>query len=54
MFWRWKGPNEIFKYLGIPFAANPSTKVMWEWVFDKIQKKHVKWKTRYLSLVGRV
>lgn len=40
--------------LAIPFVVNPSTKAMWEWVFDKIQKKHVKWKIHNLSLEGRV
>lgn len=27
--WKWQGPNDIVRYLGIPFALNPSTKEMW-------------------------
>lgn len=34
----WDGPHCINRYLGIPFALNPSTKDMWEWLFAEIEK----------------
>lgn len=36
---QWGGPNNIVKYLGIPFAVDPSIKDMWIWVKSKITKK---------------
>lgn len=35
---QWGGPTTITKYLGIPFAVDPSIKDMWLWVKTKITK----------------
>lgn len=37
--WIWNGPINIVRYLGIPFAVEPSDKDMWKWVYTKIEKK---------------
>ncbi|GLJ50294.1 hypothetical protein SUGI_1071460 [Cryptomeria japonica] len=52
--WGWAGPTKINRYLGIPFAISPSTKYLWEWIFKKVEKKHMKWKTHLFSLARRV
>ena len=38
---QWNGPNTIVGYLGISFAVEPS-KDMWLWIYDKIERKHLK------------
>ncbi|XP_057851145.2 uncharacterized protein LOC131061466 [Cryptomeria japonica] len=50
----WGGPNQIVRYLGIPFSVKPSLKDMWLWIKDKIFRKLNKWNHRLLSLAGRV
>ena len=40
--WQWFGPNQIVRYLGIPFLVEPNLNTMWDWVFGKINKKHLK------------
>lgn len=49
----WGGPNQIVRYLGIPFSVSPNLKEMWEWVKNKIDKKLAKWNRNFLSLAGR-
>ncbi|XP_059074828.1 uncharacterized protein LOC131874899 [Cryptomeria japonica] len=51
---QWGGPTTITKYLGIPFAVDPSIKDMWLWVKTKITKKLNSWFNRFLSLAGRL
>ncbi|XP_059072101.1 uncharacterized protein LOC131872684 [Cryptomeria japonica] len=51
---QWGGPQKIVKYLGIPFAINPSLKDMWLWVKGKITKKLNMWHNRAISFVGRL
>ena len=51
--WNWVRPNEVIRYLGIPFSVEPNLNSMWEWIYNKISRKHVKWKTHSLSIVGR-
>ena len=52
--WQWLGPNEIVRYLGIPFFIEPSTKDIWMWLFSVVEKKYLKWKNHLLSLAVRV
>ena len=51
--WNWAGPNEVVRYLGIPFSVEPNLNSMWEWIYSKISRKHVKWQTHSLSIAGR-
>lgn len=51
--WQWCGPNEIVRYLGIPFSFEPYLKDMCNWVYAKIENKHLKWQTHVLSIAGR-
>lgn len=51
--WQWVGPHKIVRYLGIPFLVDPSLKEMWKWMYNKIERKHCKWKTHMLSLARR-
>ena len=43
MGWNWTRPNTITRYLGIPFSLESSFADMWEWVFSKINIKHIRW-----------
>ena len=54
MGWSWSGPKVINRYLGIPFSLDPSFADMWDWLFNKINGKHLKWQTHSLSLARRV
>ena len=52
MGWNWSGTKTITRYLGIPFSLDPSFPDMWEWIFNKINGKHIRWQTHSLSLAG--
>ena len=52
--WQWSGPNQIARYLGFPFSVEPNLDNMWDWVYGKINKKHLKWQTHSLSFAGRL
>lgn len=54
MGWNWAGPRPIVRYLGIPFAIEPSISDMWDWVYSKINTIYIKWQTHSLSHDGRV
>lgn len=41
-------------YLGMPLGAKSKSKDIWNGVVEKCEKKLSKWKSRYLSLGGRV
>ena len=52
--WQWSGPSTIVRYLGIPFSLDPSLNEMWNWIFKKVERKHIKWQSHMLSLAGRL
>jgi len=37
--WEWGDSNKQVRFLGIPFSVNPSLKNMWNWIYEKINKK---------------
>ncbi|XP_028108106.1 uncharacterized protein LOC114306978 [Camellia sinensis] len=41
-------------YLGMPLGANPKRVSTWEPIINKVKKRIVSWKKRYLSLGGRI
>lgn len=51
--WTWTQCRQIFKFLGIPFAFQASTKVLWEVVLQRMPKKVNKWITNPFSLMPR-
>lgn len=51
---QWGGPSKQIKYLGIPFAVNPSLKDMWLWIRAKLEHKLNKWNKMYLPLASRL
>ena len=43
-----------FTYLGLPVGANPRRVATWQPVIDKIQKRLALWKSKSLSIGGRI
>ena len=40
--------------MGIPFLVELNLHKMWEWVYKKINMKHLKWQSHSLSFAGRL
>lgn len=51
--WQWVEPHKIVIYLGIPFFVHPSLKDMRNWIYNKVENNHIKWKSRILPLAQR-
>lgn len=51
--WKWIRNDEMFKFLGIPFAFQASPAQLWNYVVHKVEKKLSYWTTKKLSLVGK-
>jgi len=43
-----------FKYLGLEVGGNPTKKLFWEPIIDRLSAKLNVWKGRFLSLAGRI
>ena len=41
-------------YLGLLLGSNPKSKITWRPVIDKLQKKLASWKSKYMSMSGRL
>ncbi|XP_059064547.1 uncharacterized protein LOC131856688 [Cryptomeria japonica] len=51
--WKWIGPGETFRFLGIPFAFQASPMELWQVVLARVEKKLAYWITKPLSLAGK-
>ena len=52
--WKWAEEGDLSKLLGTPFGLNLDTKDIDQFLYNKIAKKFVYWRSMKLSLAGRI